>query len=87
MYELQIERGAERDIKALKKSSSEEFQRIMPRILTLRDTPRPGGARKIVGSKNDWRLRIGKYRIIYAIDDRHQVIQIFRVKHRREVYR
>lgn len=87
MYELQIEQSAERDIKNLKKSSHEEVQRIISKILVLRDAPRPAQARKIVGSKNDWRLRIGKYRVIYEIDDHHQVIRIFRVKHRREVYR
>ena len=87
MYELQIEQSAERDIKILKKSSNEELQRIISKILVLRDAPRPAGARKIVGSKNDWRLRVGKYRVIYEIDDHRQVIRIFRVKHRREVYR
>ncbi len=87
MYELQIEQGAERDLKNLKKTSHEEFQRVASRISALRDTPRPVGSRKIIGSKNDWRLRIGTYRVIYEIDDRQQVIKIFRVKHRREVYR
>ena len=87
MYELQIEQGAERDIKSLKKLPDEEFQRIISQILTLRNIPRPVGIRKIVGSKNDWRLRIGEYRIIYEIDDRCQIVRIFRVKHRKEVYR
>jgi len=70
MYELQIEQGAERDLKNLKKASHEEFQRAVSRISALRDVPGPVGARKIVGSKNDWRLRIGNYRVIYEIDDR-----------------
>lgn len=61
MYELQIEQGAERDLKNLKKSSQEEFQRVVSRISALSTIPRPAGARKIVGSKNDWRLRIGTY--------------------------
>ncbi|MEK7275237.1 MAG: hypothetical protein AAB110_08265 [Candidatus Desantisbacteria bacterium] len=53
MYELQIEQGAERDIKSLKKLPDEEFQRIVSKILTLRNIPRPVGIRKIVGSEND----------------------------------
>ena len=87
MDELQIEKGVEKDIKDLKKSSADEFNRILSHIMDLKDTPRPTGALKIVGSKNDWRLRIGKYRVIYEIDDRHKVVRIFRVKHRREAYK
>ena len=87
MYELKIEKGAEKDIKDLKKSSAEEFKRIIFHILNLKHTPRPTGVRKIVGSKKDWWLRIGKYRVIYEIDDHHKVIRIFRVKHRGEAYK
>ena len=67
MYKLQIEKGAEKDIKDIRKSSAGESMRIISHILSLKDTPRPPGVRKIVGSKNDWRLRIGKYRVIYEI--------------------
>ncbi|MFH1097609.1 MAG: type II toxin-antitoxin system RelE/ParE family toxin [Candidatus Desantisbacteria bacterium] len=80
--------SAQRDIKGLKERlSQEEFQRIISRILELSGTPRPVGVRKIVGSKSDWRLRTGKYRIIYEIDDHYKAVRILRVKHRREVYR
>ena len=66
MYEIYLERTAERD---LKKLSAEAFQRIIPRIHALAETPRPAGCRKLAGSDSDWRIRIGDYRVIYEIDD------------------
>ena len=44
-------------------------------------------ARKLVGSKNDWRIRVGDYRVIYEIADEIRVLRVNRVRHRREVYR
>ena len=84
MYEILIERTAERDLKSLPTSI---FNRIVYRIKGLAETPRPPGCHKLAGSKNDWRIRIGDYRVVYAIDDTRQRVRIFRVRHRREVYR
>jgi mRNA interferase RelE/StbE len=63
------------------------FHRIIPQIKTLAESPRPSGCRKIAGSKNDWRIRIGDYRIIYEIDEKAKAVRVMRVRHRREVYR
>ena len=87
MYTLQIERHAERDLKRLKKHSPAIFSRIISHVSSLKDNPRPKGVRKIVGSKNDWRIAICDYRVIYEIDDQQKAVYIFRIKHRREVYR
>lgn len=84
MYEVLLERAAERDLKAL---TANLFQRIVPRIRDLAHNPRPPGCHKIVGSKNDWRIRIGDYRVIYEIDDRKKLVKVMRIRHRREVYR
>ena len=84
MYEVLIERTAERDLRSL---SSPLFLRVIPHIRALAENPRPGGCHKLVGSKNDWRIRIGDYRVIYEIDDRQKLVKVFRVRHRREVYR
>jgi mRNA interferase RelE/StbE len=83
VYEVYLERSAENDLKRLLTSI---FQRIIPQIKTLTGNPRPSGCRKITGSKNDWRIRIGDYRIIYEIDERAKAVRIMRVRHRREVY-
>ena len=84
MYEIYLERGAERDLKRL---SAHDFRRIITLIKALAENPRPSGCRKITGSKSDWRLRIGEHRIIYEIDERPKAIRILRVRHRREAYR
>ncbi len=47
----------------------------------------PVGSRKLAGTKRDWRVRVGDYRIIYEIADAIRVVRIYRVRHRREAYR
>ncbi len=84
MYQVLIEKHAERDLKNLPRKL---FNLIIKRILSLKDNPRPSAVRKLVGSKNDWRIRIGDYRVIYEIADRAKTVRVFRVKHRKEVYR
>jgi mRNA interferase RelE/StbE len=84
VYEVYLERSAENDLKRLPTSI---FHRIIPQIKTLTENARPSGCRKITGSKNDWRIRIGDYRIIYEIDEKAKAVRIIRVRHRREVYR
>lgn len=84
MHDVLIERTAERDLKSL---PTAVFDRILPRIKALADNPRPAGCHKLAGSKNDWRIRIGDYRVVYEIDDFRKQVKIFRVRHRREVYR
>jgi len=62
------------------------IERIITRIEALAHDPRPTGARKLRGSRNLWRVRIGDYRVVYGLDDRRRVIDIVRVRHRREAY-
>jgi mRNA interferase RelE/StbE len=60
--------------------------RINGAIDGLADDPRPEGAVKLAG-RNDFRIRVGDYRIVYAIDDDERLVIIARIAHRREVYR
>jgi mRNA interferase RelE/StbE len=84
VYEILLEGRAERD---LKKLSAEVFYRIVPILKALAEKPRPPDCRKITGSKNDWRIRIGEYRVIYEIDEKAKAVKIMRIRHRREAYR
>ena len=84
MYEVYLERSSENELKRLPTSI---FHRIIPQIKTLAENPRPSGCRKIVGSKNDWRIGIGNSRILYEIDEKAKAVRIMLVRHRREVYR
>ena len=84
MYRVLLERGAEKD---LARRSSEIHDRVITATQALETNPRPPGCRKLVGSKNDWRIRVGDYRVIYEIADKIRIVRVNRVRHRREVYR
>jgi mRNA interferase RelE/StbE len=84
LHEVYLEHAAEKD---LKKLPGEIFQRIIIHIKNLAETPRPSGCRKITGTKNDWRIRVGDYRIIYEVDDHVRVVKVMRIRDRREAYR
>ncbi len=84
MYEILLAQAVEKD---LKKLPSEIFNRIIPKIKELAKNPKPQWSRKITGSKSDWRIRVGDYRIIYEIDAREKSINVMRIRHRKDVYR
>ena len=84
MYEVHLERAVENDLKRLPTTT---FHQIILQIKALAENPRPSGCRKLTGSKNDWRIRIGDYRVLYEIDEKARAVRIMRVRHRREVYR
>ena len=84
MYKILIESNAEKDTNKLDKIS---FERVIKNILKLSNEPRPMGCKKLKDSVNDWRIRVGDYRVIYDINDDNKEIRIMRVRHRREAYR
>lgn len=53
----------------------------------LEKEPRPHRVKKLAGTKNGYRVRVGDYRVLYTIDDRKKVATVYRIRHRREVYR
>ena len=82
-YEVQIISAAEKEMGKLPASI---HARISRRILSLEDNPRPRGARKLSG-RDEYRLRVGDYRVLYAIDDKTCLVTVFAVGQRGEVYR
>jgi len=62
-------------------------KRIDQALIGLQSEPRPSGVKKLSGLHQDWRVRVGDYRILYEIDDDQQQITIWRIAHRRDVYR
>jgi len=84
MYRVFLERTAEKDLGLL---SARLHDRIIGAIQALSRNPRPPGCRKLTGTDNHWRIRIGDYRVIYEIDAAVRVVRVNRVRHRREVYR
>jgi mRNA interferase RelE/StbE len=81
-YEVSIVRSAEKEMNRL---PGTVHTRLSKRILSLEDNPRPRGVRKLSG-REEYRLRVGDYRILYTIDDRNHIVTILAVGHRREVY-
>lgn len=84
MYDIYIEKAAERDLKKLPVA---DFERIIPHLKSLAEDARPPGSRKISGTEHDWRIRVGTYRVIYELNEKEKIVSILRVRHRREVYR
>ena len=84
MYRVLLERAAEKDLKHL---SAKLHDRVIAAVRALSENPRPAGCRKLTGADDDWRIRVGDYRVIYEIADTIRVVRINRVRHHREVYR
>jgi mRNA interferase RelE/StbE len=83
-YRLQIESRAERDLLCLPR---ERFLSIVAAIQALAREPRPPGCRKLVGSKHDYRIRVGVYRVIYEVSDPEATVRVMLVRHRSKAYR
>jgi len=79
----------------LASSASRELERLDPPIARrvlgaiqkLSSNPRPPGCVKLAGSKNDWRIRVGHWRILYTIDDEKRTVDIAAIRHRSDAYR
>jgi mRNA interferase RelE/StbE len=65
----------------------EVYERIAVQIQQLAEAPRPDGVVKMKGTDNEYRIRIGDYRIRYEIDDKKQIILLLQCRHRKDIYR
>lgn len=61
-------------------------RRILAKIETLADNPRPCGALMLTGRHGDYRIRVGDYRILYTVTDTELIVLIIEIGHRREIY-
>ena len=84
MYRVIVERSAEKDLRRL---PLDMRFRVADALRSLANDPRLVGSRKLAGTKHDWRIRVGDYRVIYEIADSIGVVRVYRVRHRREAYR
>ena len=82
-YELVFKRSVAKDLREFPKV---DVRRILQRIRSLEDDPRPPGCEKLSGQER-YRLRQGVYRIVYEIHDKVLVVLIVKIGHRRDVYR
>nr|WP_242042577.1 type II toxin-antitoxin system RelE/ParE family toxin [Leptolyngbya sp. FACHB-541] len=60
---------------------------LLLRFQQLAENPRPDGVVKMKGANDQYRIRIGDYRVRYEIDDKELIVLLLQCKHRRDVYR
>ena len=84
-YKLLIKASAAKEIEAA--GTKTDRQRVVERIQALAVDPRAHGSEKLAGYADRYRIRLGQYRIIYLIDDERREVSIFKIGHRKDVYR
>ncbi len=84
-YKLSIKPSAGKELEAV--GSKADRTRIIAKIAALATNPRPHGSEKLAGYDDRYRIRQGNYRVVYEIDDDASHITIYKIGHRREVYR
>ena len=82
-YTVVVTRSAQKEIRAL---DGTVRTRVLHSIRSLPFEARPPGCRKLVGSVDRWRIRIGDYRVIYSLDDDKRLIEIIAARHRSKAY-
>lgn len=83
-YSLRIKRSAVKELEAI--PTTKDRQRVVRRIRALAEDPRPVGCEKLT-SQERYRVRQGRYRIVYGVDDGEQVVEVVKIGHRSDVYR
>jgi mRNA interferase RelE/StbE len=84
-YELRITPSAAKEFDALPRKKDREA--VASRIRALADEPRPRGAVKLSGEQALYRVRQGRLRIVYAIEDDRLIVVVIRIKDRKDAYR
>lgn len=87
-YQLEVTRSARKELVGLPPKISDQVERAIERLISaLSAGERPQDMRPIKGRAQTYRLDSGEYRILFSVDDKARRITIFRVRHRKHVYR
>ena len=84
-YRLLVKPSAAKEIEAI--GTKRDRQQIVRRIQTLGAEPRPAGCERLAGHSTLFRVRQGRYRVIYTVNEAQRAVEIVKVGHRREVHR
>jgi len=82
-YNIFFKKSVLKDFESITKK---DLKRILNRIESLAKDPRPPGCEKLTGQER-YRLRQGRYRIVYSIQDDDLSVWVVKVGHRKNVYR
>jgi len=83
-YDVLLMPPARKDLDGFRGKLLAKFEIL---ILALSDNPRPIHSKKLSGAGSRWRIRTGDYRILYEIDDKSKVVRVYRIAHRKDVYK
>lgn len=83
-YQVVVPKPVQKQLDRLPDSVHEQ---VIQRIMALKENPRPRGCVKLKGRDNEYRIRIGDYRIRYEIDDGEAIVLLLHCGHRKDVYR
>ncbi|MDB9311142.1 MAG: type II toxin-antitoxin system RelE/ParE family toxin [Nostocales cyanobacterium ELA608] len=83
-YEIIITKSIQKQLDNLPNNIQE---RVYDKISQLAEEPRPDGVVKLKGYDNEYRIRIGDYRLVYEIQDEQLIVLLVQCKHRRDVYK
>ncbi len=83
-YRIEWKQSAEKELRQV---SKDVRVRVIRAVEALGDQPMPRNARKLIGADQTYRLRVGDYRVIYFVHTSPLIIEIVRVRHRRDAYR
>jgi mRNA interferase RelE/StbE len=81
-YKLYFKKSVQKDLNAIPKA---DLKRILQGIEGLSENPRPAGCEKLTG-QDRYRLRQGRYRILYSIQDDELMVWVVKVGHRKDIY-
>jgi mRNA interferase RelE/StbE len=82
-YKIFFKKSVEKDFNVIPKK---DLKKILDRIETLAEDPRPSGCEKLTGQQR-YRLRQGRYRILYSIQDDELTVWVVKVGYRKDIYR
>ena len=82
-YSLFFKESVQKDFDGIPKK---DLRRILSRVKSFADEPRPQGCEKLTG-QDRYRLRQGRYRIVYVVQDEQRIVTVVKVGHRKDIYR
>lgn len=83
-YTVELTPSAQKDLDGFQGALLARFEKS---IIGLAENPKSRNSRKLGGSISKWSIRTGDYRILYEIYEQRKVVRVYRIAHRRDVYR
>ena len=83
-FKIQWRNSTKKDLRSLPR---QEVARVVSAVGELAANPLPHGSQKLSGSERTYRIRVGDYRVVYEVFAESRIIEVQRIRHRKDVYR